>query len=63
MARNEDIFKDLIRSLNITKDVTRIRKKAVEISSQIDSRIGNVTVLRNWSICRPIYAIQISCEM
>ncbi|CAG8450669.1 6730_t:CDS:2, partial [Diversispora eburnea] len=63
MTRNIDIYKDLIRTLNLTKDETRIKKKAAEISNQIDSKIGNVTVLKNWSICKPIYSIQISCEI
>ncbi|CAG8476483.1 12354_t:CDS:2, partial [Acaulospora colombiana] len=62
MARGGAIYKDLIRSLNLAKEESRIQKKVIEISGQMDLKIGSAA-LKNWSTCRPIYAIQIACEM
>ncbi|CAG8511054.1 16115_t:CDS:2 [Acaulospora morrowiae] len=63
MTRSGAIYRDLIQSLNLVKDENRIKKKAIEISSQMDLKIGSATMLKNWSTCKPIYAIQIACEM
>ncbi|CAG8782460.1 12684_t:CDS:2, partial [Cetraspora pellucida] len=38
----------------------RIKTKATEISSQMDVKIGNAPGFKDWSTCKPIYAVHIA---
>ncbi|RIB21149.1 hypothetical protein C2G38_2034655 [Gigaspora rosea] len=62
-SRNGIVFNNIIQSLDLPKDEKYIKAKATEISSQMDAKIGSAPGFKDWTICKPIYAVHIACEI
>ncbi|CAG8653671.1 9802_t:CDS:2, partial [Cetraspora pellucida] len=62
-SHNGIVFNNLIQSLNLIKEEKRIKAKAIEISSQMDVKIGNAPGFKDWTTCKPIYVVHIACEI
>ncbi|CAG8588232.1 11669_t:CDS:2 [Dentiscutata erythropus] len=62
-TRNGIVFNNIIQSLDLSKDEKRIKAKATEISSQMDVKIGSAPGFKDWTICKPIYAVHIALRI